>query len=80
MDAPEVQMETPIFAHQPENRPISQEQLLEDVKGIYAGLLMVKIKAHTGRHRTEGWLESTKVMEITVKVVIYAQHRIDCIA
>jgi len=29
---------------QPETRPISQEQLVAEVKGIYAGLLMVEAK------------------------------------
>ncbi|KAH9206352.1 hypothetical protein DL95DRAFT_429598 [Leptodontidium sp. 2 PMI_412] len=29
---------------QPETRPISQEQLIADVKGIYAGLMMVEAK------------------------------------
>jgi len=30
--------------HQPENRPISQEQLVNEVKGIYAGLVVVEKK------------------------------------
>lgn len=29
---------------QPETRPISQEQLVAEVKGIYAGLVMVEAK------------------------------------
>jgi len=29
---------------QPETRPISQEQLVAEVKGIYAGLIMVEAK------------------------------------
>ncbi|KAK5344596.1 hypothetical protein LTR61_011635, partial [Exophiala xenobiotica] len=29
---------------QPETRPISQEQLVNEVKGIYAGLIMVEKK------------------------------------
>ena len=33
-----------LFLKQPEGRPISQEQLVEEVKGIYAGLEMVESK------------------------------------
>ena len=29
---------------QPETRPVSQEQLVNEVKGIYAGLVMVEKK------------------------------------
>lgn len=43
------QLSSPTFDHsrmvrQPETRPISQEQLVEEVKGIYAGLVMVEGK------------------------------------
>lgn len=34
---------TPLIK-QPETRPISQEQLVAEVKGIYAGLVMVESK------------------------------------
>ncbi|KAI0863821.1 hypothetical protein F4860DRAFT_511711 [Xylaria cubensis] len=36
--------ETPRLIKQPETRPISQEQLVAEVKGIYAGLAMVESK------------------------------------
>ncbi|KAH8909360.1 hypothetical protein BR93DRAFT_863699, partial [Coniochaeta sp. PMI_546] len=35
---------TPELIQQPETRPISQEQLVAEVKGIYAGLIMVEAK------------------------------------
>lgn len=34
----------PKIVRQPETRPISQEQLVAEVKGIYAGLVMVEGK------------------------------------
>ncbi|KAK2005450.1 hypothetical protein LZ32DRAFT_176186 [Colletotrichum eremochloae] len=40
--SPEIDTETMI--KQPETRPISQEQLVAEVKGIYAGLVMVESK------------------------------------
>lgn len=36
--------ETPALVKQPETKPISQEQLVAEVKGIYAGLVMVESK------------------------------------
>jgi hypothetical protein len=36
--------EPPKIVRQPETRPISQEQLVAEVKGIYAGLVMVEGK------------------------------------
>ncbi|KAF0329724.1 methyltransferase domain-containing protein [Colletotrichum asianum] len=41
--SPEVD-ETEVLIKQPETRPISQEQLVAEVKGIYAGLVMVESK------------------------------------
>ncbi|KAF5512568.1 EST/SMG-like protein 1 [Colletotrichum aenigma] len=41
--SPEVD-QTGVLIKQPETRPISQEQLVAEVKGIYAGLLMVESK------------------------------------
>jgi hypothetical protein len=41
-DAPQIKNYTIIL--QPETRPISQEQLVAEVKGIYAGLVMVEAK------------------------------------
>jgi hypothetical protein len=35
---------TEVLVKQPETRPISQEQLVAEVKGIYAGLIMVETK------------------------------------
>ncbi|KAJ3551200.1 hypothetical protein NPX13_g11423 [Xylaria arbuscula] len=43
-DAPEEDSETLRLIRQPETRPISQEQLVAEVKGIYAGLMMVESK------------------------------------
>ncbi|KAK6532708.1 hypothetical protein TWF281_006886 [Arthrobotrys megalospora] len=42
-DEPEPQQHTELIL-QPETRPISQEQLVAEVKGIYAGLVMVEAK------------------------------------
>ncbi|KAK1980232.1 hypothetical protein LZ30DRAFT_135630 [Colletotrichum cereale] len=39
-----VASDTEIMIKQPETRPISQEQLVAEVKGIYAGLVMVESK------------------------------------
>ncbi|KAJ3561129.1 hypothetical protein NPX13_g9063 [Xylaria arbuscula] len=44
VDAPEEDSETLRLIKQPETRPISQEQLVAEVKGIYAGLMMVESK------------------------------------
>lgn len=33
-----------VMVKQPETRPVSQEQLVAEVKGIYAGLVMVETK------------------------------------
>ncbi|KAK3335454.1 hypothetical protein B0T19DRAFT_9206 [Cercophora scortea] len=41
---PQVEEETFELIKQPETRPISQEQLVAEVKGIYAGLVMVESK------------------------------------
>ncbi|RWA03437.1 hypothetical protein EKO27_g11668 [Xylaria grammica] len=43
-DPPEEDSSTPRLIKQPETRPISQEQLVAEVKGIYAGLMMVESK------------------------------------
>lgn len=43
-EAPLAESETSKLIKQPETRPISQEQLVTEVKGIYAGLVMVESK------------------------------------
>ncbi|KAI0525819.1 hypothetical protein F5B22DRAFT_587878 [Xylaria bambusicola] len=43
-DAPKEDSESLRLIKQPETRPISQEQLVAEVKGIYAGLMMVESK------------------------------------
>ncbi|KAI1472479.1 uncharacterized protein F4812DRAFT_454293 [Daldinia caldariorum] len=43
-DAVEDESESTRLIKQPETRPISQEQLIAEVKGIYAGLVMVESK------------------------------------
>ncbi|GAW16437.1 hypothetical protein ANO14919_058640 [Xylariales sp. No.14919] len=43
-DPPEEDSSTHRLIKQPETRPISQEQLVAEVKGIYAGLMMVESK------------------------------------
>ncbi|KAK2021895.1 hypothetical protein LX32DRAFT_645989 [Colletotrichum zoysiae] len=43
-DHPLVEDNTEVMIKQPETRPISQEQLVAEVKGIYAGLVMVESK------------------------------------
>ncbi|KAK1844264.1 telomerase-binding protein EST1A protein [Colletotrichum chrysophilum] len=42
--SPEEIDQTEVLIKQPETRPISQEQLVAEVKGIYAGLVMVESK------------------------------------
>ncbi|KAI1778922.1 hypothetical protein F4818DRAFT_233446 [Hypoxylon cercidicola] len=44
MDSVEDDVESTRLIKQPETRPISQEQLIAEVKGIYAGLVMVESK------------------------------------
>ncbi|KAI0400936.1 hypothetical protein F4802DRAFT_465890 [Xylaria palmicola] len=44
VDPPEEDSEALRLIKQPETRPISQEQLVAEVKGIYAGLMMVESK------------------------------------
>ncbi|KAI1425179.1 hypothetical protein F5Y12DRAFT_784838 [Xylaria sp. FL1777] len=44
VDPPEEDGEVHRLLKQPETRPISQEQLVAEVKGIYAGLMMVESK------------------------------------
>ncbi|KAI1273702.1 hypothetical protein F5Y07DRAFT_411174 [Xylaria sp. FL0933] len=44
VDHPEEDSEVLRLIKQPETRPISQEQLVAEVKGIYAGLMMVESK------------------------------------
>ncbi|WDK18093.1 telomerase-binding protein EST1A protein [Colletotrichum graminicola] len=43
-DQSSVEDNTEVLIKQPETRPISQEQLVAEVKGIYAGLVMVESK------------------------------------
>ncbi|TGJ88103.1 hypothetical protein E0Z10_g644 [Xylaria hypoxylon] len=43
-DPPDEDSDTPRLIKQPETRPISQEQLVAEVKGIYASLMMVESK------------------------------------
>ncbi|KAJ0363070.1 hypothetical protein COL26b_013102 [Colletotrichum chrysophilum] len=67
--------QTELCVKQPETRPISQEQLVAEVKGIYAGLVMVESKCIEVDNAQSSTTESSPKMNNEQWQALIALHR-----
>lgn len=72
--SPEVD-QTEVLIKQPETRPISQEQLVAEVKGIYAGLVMVESKCIEVDNAQSSTTESSPKLNNEQWQALIALHR-----
>lgn len=73
-EVPSEQDTTGILLKQPDTRPISQEQLVAEVKGIYAGLVMVETKCIEVDNQQNSASDGTKLNNEQWQALI-ALHR-----
>ncbi|KAH9230971.1 hypothetical protein K456DRAFT_55355 [Colletotrichum gloeosporioides 23] len=67
--------QTEVLIKQPETRPISQEQLVAEVKGIYAGLVMVESKCIEVDNAQSSTAESSPKLNNEQWQALIALHR-----